>query len=187
MRCLALPLIVASFAAGCTRDREPDAYGTFEANEVLVSSEATGQLLTFAPVEGTRLTRGAVVALVDTVQLSLERQQIIAQSEAIGSRGTEVNRQIDVLEVQRAIAGRSYQRTRRLFAQKAATAQQLDQAERDFRVLAAQIEAAHAQRQSVSRKSPRGSSRRADPGAPVTQSRREPRNRNGARDLRPCG
>ncbi|MBA3405394.1 MAG: HlyD family efflux transporter periplasmic adaptor subunit [Gemmatimonadaceae bacterium] len=151
MRCLALPLMVASFAAGCTRDREPDAYGTFEANEVLVSSEATGQLLTFTPLEGTRLTRGAVVAVVDTVQLALEREQIVAQSEAIGSRGTEVNRQIDVLEVQRAIAGRSYQRTRRLFAQKAATAEQLDQAERDFRVLAAQIEAAHAQRQSVSR------------------------------------
>ncbi|HEX2722275.1 MAG TPA: hypothetical protein VHM24_05115, partial [Gemmatimonadaceae bacterium] len=61
------------FLLACNRERKPDAYGTFEANEVVVSAEVAGQLLSFTPVEGTRLPRGAVAAVIDTTQLSLER------------------------------------------------------------------------------------------------------------------
>lgn len=157
MRRLLFSLLV--LVAACNRGDEPDAYGTFEANEVVVSAQTTGQLLTFTPVEGAQLARGAVIAIVDTAQLSLERQQLIAQRQATGSRATEVSRQIGVLEVQRSIARRAYERTRRLFAEKAATAQQLDQAERDYRVLGAQIEAARAQQQSVAREVTSGEAR----------------------------
>ncbi len=171
MRRLALLILIAPLVAGCNRDRQPDAYGTFEANEVVVSSEASGQLLTFTPVEGTKLVRGAVIALVDTAQLSLERAQVAAQREAVGARASEVTRQIGVLEIQREIARRAYERTRRLFAQKAATAQQLDQAERDYRVLGAQIRAAVAQRQSVSKEVTSGEARVAQIEERLTKSR----------------
>ncbi len=50
-----------------------------------------------------------------------------------------------MLKSQREIAERGYQRTQRLHEQRAATAQQLDQAERDYRVLGDQIQAARAQ------------------------------------------
>ena len=156
MRRLLLSILLL---AACDRGAEPDAYGTFEANEVVVSSETTGQLLTFTPVEGVQLAKGSVVGIVDTAQLSLERQQLIAQKEATGSRATEVTRQIGALEIQRTIARRTYERTRRLFDEKAATAQQLDQAERDYRVLGAQIEALRAQRQSVAREVTSGDAR----------------------------
>jgi HlyD family secretion protein len=151
MRRLAYVISIIALVTACDRDPNPDAYGTFEANEVVVASETTGQLLTFTPVEGVQLTKGAIVAIVDTSQLALERAQIVAQREAVGSRATEATRQIGVLEIQRTIARRTYERTQRLFNQKAATAQQLDQAERDYRVLGAQIEAARAQQQSVVR------------------------------------
>jgi HlyD family secretion protein len=62
-----------------------------------------------------------------------------------------VSQQIRVLEIQRSVARRNYDRIRRLFAEQAATAQQLDQAERDYRVLGAQIDALRAQQQSVAR------------------------------------
>ena len=136
---------------GCRGDRQPDAYGNFEATEVVVSGQVGGQLLSFTPVEGGRLAAGAVVGLIDSTQLALERRQIVAQREATGARASEVGEQIDVLTVQRSIAQRTYERTRRLFDAHAATAQQLDQAERDYRVLGAQIEAARAQRQSVTK------------------------------------
>jgi HlyD family secretion protein len=142
-------LLVSSVA--CSRDKSPDAYGTFEAEEVVVSAETTGQLVTFSPVEGSQLARGAVIAVIDTTQLSLERQQVVAQRQATGSRGNEVSQQIRVLEIQRSVARRNYDRIRRLFAEQAATAQQLDQAERDYRVLGAQIDALRAQQQSVAR------------------------------------
>jgi HlyD family secretion protein len=51
--------------------------------------------------------------------------------------------------VQRDVARRAYERTRRLAAERAATAQQLDQAEREYRVLLAQIDAARAQQTGV--------------------------------------
>lgn len=151
MRRLAYLIPMIALVTACDRDPNPDAYGTFEANEVVVASETTGQLLSFTPVEGAQLAKGAIVAIVDTSQLSLERAQIVAQREAVGSRATEAARQIGVLDIQRTIARRAYERTQRLFNQKAATAQQLDQAERDYRVLGAQIEAARAQQQSVVR------------------------------------
>jgi membrane fusion protein YbhG len=148
------PPIVAlllAVASACRGGNDPDAFGNFEATEVVVSPQESGQLLWFTPSEGVSLPAGVVVGVVDTMQLALERQQIVAQREAVGARASEVNREIGVLVVQRQIAERTYERTRRLFAEQAATAQQLDQAERDYRVLGAQIEAARAQLQSVTK------------------------------------
>jgi HlyD family secretion protein len=149
MRRTAVIIFAAISLAACSKDRKHDAYGTFEANEVVVSTETAGLLVSFSPAEGVQLSRGAVVGLVDTVQLGLEREQILAQRQTTTSRSLEVSRQIGVLEAQREVARRAYERTRRLFEQKAATAQQLDQAERDYRVLLAQIAAAQAQKASV--------------------------------------
>ena len=139
----------AMLTLACSKKGDADAYGTFEATEVVVASQTTGQIERFVPVDGMRLQRGAIVAVIDTTQLALERRQILAQRNAAGARSTEANRQVSVLLVQREIARRAYERNRRLFADHAATAQQLDQTERDYRVLLAQIEAARAQGRSV--------------------------------------
>jgi membrane fusion protein YbhG len=169
MRRLVIICLIASVA--CNRAHQPDAYGTFEANEVVVSAQTSGQLLTFTPVEGTQLARGAVVGLVDTAQLALQRQQIDASGAATRARADEATRQIGVLEVQRAISLRAYERTRRLFSQKAATAQQLDQAERDYKVLIAQIAAAQAQRNSVIKDFASGRARLAEINETLGRSR----------------
>ncbi|HEX5829365.1 MAG TPA: HlyD family efflux transporter periplasmic adaptor subunit [Gemmatimonadaceae bacterium] len=145
---LAAPIALAALSA-CNGEPDPDAYGNFEATEVVVSAQTSGQIERFTPVEGMRLARGSLVALVDTTQLALERAQLVAQRAATSARRREVSEQLRVLEVQRDIARRAYERTRRLHAQQAATAQQLDQAERDYRTLGAQIDALRAQRQSV--------------------------------------
>jgi HlyD family secretion protein len=134
---------------GCSHQDEPDAYGNFETTSVIVSAQASGQLLQFVPNEGNHLDSGVAVALIDTTQLALERQQSNAQRSAATARTRETEEQIAALQVQRDIAKRTYDRTRRLFAQQAATAQQLDQTEREYRVLTQQIEAGQAQRASV--------------------------------------
>lgn len=141
---LALPL-----GTGCGRGDAPDAYGNFETTEVVVSAETAGQLIWFTPDDGVRLDSGALVGVVDTVQLALERDQMVAQRRASSSRADEAANQIAVMQAQHEIAERAYQRIQRLHDQQAATAQQLDQAERDFRVLGDQVEAARAQRQAA--------------------------------------
>jgi HlyD family secretion protein len=149
-------------AAGCSRPPQPDAYGNVEATEVVVGAEAGGRILSLTVNEGQKLAAQAVVGAIDSAQLALERDQLAAQHAATASRVNEVGQQIDVLRAQRSaaaaqrdaataqrgalvaqqeIARRVYERTQRLFSQQAATAQQLDQAEKDDRVLADQIKA----------------------------------------------
>jgi HlyD family secretion protein len=142
-------ILVAPLLGACNGGSTPDAYGNFEATEVVVSAQTSGQVQRFTPVEGATLALGAEVALIDTTQLALERRQIIAQRAAAESRRVESERQVRVLLVQRDVARRAYERLRRLRAEQAATAQQLDQAERDYRVLLAQIDAARAQGATV--------------------------------------
>jgi HlyD family secretion protein len=142
-------LLLVATATACRKTAEPDAYGNFEAEEVTVSSQATGELRTFTPIEGTHLDRGAIVGTVDTVQLNLELAQLTAQRQSTSARVAAAAEQIAVLEAQVGIAKRAYDRTLRLAEEKAATAQQVDQAERDYRTLVAQIEAAKSQRNSV--------------------------------------
>jgi membrane fusion protein YbhG len=142
----ALPLLlVAPLASACGRSDEPDAYGNFETTEVVVSAETAGQLLWFTPDDGQRLAAGTVIGVIDTVQLALELSQAEAQRNAGSSRAAEASNQIGVLETQREIAERTYGRTRRMHAEQAATTQQLDNAEREYRVLGGQIDAARAQ------------------------------------------
>jgi HlyD family secretion protein len=154
-----LALVVAS---GCAKTAEPDAYGNVEATEVVVGAEAAGRLERYAVIEGAAVKAGAVVGAIDAAQLGFERDQLAAQRAAAQSRVNEVRQQTAALESQRAaaaaqrdaakaqrdalaaqleIARRAHERTRRLFDQQAATAQQLDQAERDQRVLTNQIAA----------------------------------------------
>jgi len=154
--------LFAVAVVGCNRAPQPDAYGNVEATEVVVSSEAAGQLTAFSVEEGQQLAAGMRVGSVDPTQLTLQRGQLVAQRNASASRVGEVDRQVQALSAQRdalqaqhdaavaqraalvsqqEIAQRGHERTQRLFAQQAATSQQLDQAERDDRVLQDQIKA----------------------------------------------
>lgn len=138
---LALVLAPVAFGA-CSGNGEPDAFGNFEAEEVVVAAEAPGQIRRLDALEGRVLAAGEEVGLIDTTQLALERDQLAAQRRALANQRREVERQAEALEVQREIAERAWQRTQRLFEGGAATAAQRDAAERDARVLTAQASGA---------------------------------------------
>jgi HlyD family secretion protein len=144
-------LVVLTLTAACRKQAEPDAYGNVEATEVVVGAEASGRIEALRVHEGDKLVAGAVVGTIETTRLGLQEREIASQREVSASRINEVEQQIDAQEVQRAIARRNYERTRRLFAKEAATAPQLDQAEREFKVLGEQIAAARAQQESIRR------------------------------------
>jgi HlyD family secretion protein len=154
--------LVLTSAAACDRAQQPDAYGNVEATEVIVSSEVGGQLTTFTVEEGQTLAAGQKAATIDPTQLTLQRQQASAQRDTAASRLGEINSQVQAVTAQREalesqrqaaiaqqsalqaqleIGQRNLERSQRLFSAQAATAQQLDQAERDVRVLQAQIKA----------------------------------------------
>lgn len=112
---------------GCMGNGEKaDAYGNFEAVEVIISSEANGKLLSFQLEEGDKLETGQVVGYVDTMQLYLNRKQLQASIKAIKSKTQNVQVQIDVLQKQRINLLREKKRVENLLADSAATTKQYD-------------------------------------------------------------
>lgn len=170
-------LVSALLAVGCAPEVEPDAFGNVEAVDVVVGAEASGRLLTLNVAEGDRIAASAMVGAIDAVQLELERTRVTAERAAGESRVNEIARQVEALTAQREaaesrhagldgerrIAERAYERVQRLYDQQAATALELDRAERDYRTLvnqtraqeqevagrARQIEATRAQQQTA--------------------------------------
>jgi HlyD family secretion protein len=141
-------VLAAVLLAGCRED-EPDAYGNFEAAETVVSAEGSGRLLRFEPREGQQIDEGAVVALIDTTSLALQTQELASQEAASRTRTLEAEAQIGVLRAQLATAREEHARTLRLYRAEAATAQQLNLAEGEVRVLEERIQAARAQTEAV--------------------------------------
>lgn len=58
-----------------------DASGTFEATEVIVSSEANGKIMQFNIEEGQLLKAGEEVGCIDTLQLYLKKMQLLASGQ----------------------------------------------------------------------------------------------------------
>ena len=138
------------FLAGCAGNGDTsDAYGNFEATEVLIASEAGGKLLSFEVDEGQTLEAGTVVGLVDTVQLALKRDQLRASRQAVRSKISGVVAQIEVLEEQKRVALIEKNRIERLLEDRAATQKQRDDVDGQLRVLDRQIQSIRTQKATI--------------------------------------
>lgn len=134
-------LVVVVFATSCGSDITFDAQGTFEATEVVVSSEAAGRILHFDVEEGISLTAGTVVGSIDSLQLHLQRKQLAAQLSAlIGSR-PDIKAQAASLREQIAKQQTERSRVKNMLCDGAATQKQLDDIEAQIRVLESQLTA----------------------------------------------
>lgn len=124
----------------CSNGEKADGYGNFEATEITISSEANGKLEFLNLEEGQTLEKGAVVALVDTFQLYLNKQQLLASMETVASKSGGVWSQVNVLKQQLQTAKTEQERIQKMFAENAATQRQLDLANNQADVLKKQIQ-----------------------------------------------
>ena len=68
-------VIIASALTGCNNEPdEADAYGNFEATEVLVSAETSGRILRLDVKEGIDIKEGDSIALIDTTLFHLQKK-----------------------------------------------------------------------------------------------------------------
>ena len=128
-------------AGGCKSEQTFDASGAFEAEETVVSSQSQGLILRLDVEEGAVIDSGATVGCVDTTDLSLTREQLVARIEALTARRPETAVQLAALEEQLATAVRERERVAHLVAGDAATGKQLDDATAQVAVLQKQIAA----------------------------------------------
>lgn len=127
--------------SACRTSGEYDATGTFEATEIIVSAEANGKLFFLDAEEGTRLTRGAEVGLIDTVQLYLKKLQLLASMKSVEKQRPDIQKQIAATREQIATAERERARVENLLKANAANQKQLDDWDSQLSVLQRQLDA----------------------------------------------
>lgn len=119
--------IIAGLLMSCdTGDKNYDATGAFEADEIIISSEVSGTLEVFQIDEGQELEAGEYIGYIDTTQLFLQKMQLEAQKRSILSRKPDFSAQLASLEEQLKLAQVEQNRINGLYQKDAATKQQLD-------------------------------------------------------------
>lgn len=114
--------------------RKTDAFGNFEADELLVSAEAGGKLMKFTPDEGMKLKAGEEVALVDTTQAYLRMRQLETTIQALYKKLPEKGSQLAVYDERIKKLRKEVTRIGNLVSSHAAPQKQLDDLEAELEV-----------------------------------------------------
>jgi len=134
--------LAALLPVACSNNKtDYDASGIFESTELIVSSQVSGQLMEFTVTEGQQLQAHSYLGYVDTTQLYLKKQQLMASRTAVSSRSTSVPRQIASLKEQIATQKRELARFGNLVKLNAANQKQVDDIQSQLSVLEKQLAA----------------------------------------------
>lgn len=136
-----LYIAVSLLAIACSKEAEFDAQGTFEATEVVVSSEATGRILNFDIEEGMTIVANQAVGTIDSLQLHLQRKQLLAQQSALLTSRPDVKKQVASLREQIVKQKSELRRVENMLSDGAATQKQKDDIEAQIKILEGQLEA----------------------------------------------
>ena len=126
--------IIAVSLAACNSNKEKfDASGTFEADEVIVSSELNGKILSFNLDEGSVLKKDSTVGTIDAVNIALQKEQVEANIASLREKTSDVNPQVKLLQEQLTVQQAQLsnlehekKRIENLLKEDAATGKQLD-------------------------------------------------------------
>ena len=142
--CTLIATVLLSLAACNRGDGNFDATGTFEATEILVSSEANGKIMELNIEEGDRLDAGAMVGYIDSTQLYLKKMQLSAGLRSVDIRKPDIRKQIAALEQQIATARTEQQRMENLVKAKAGNQKQVDDIVNNIKYLQKQLDAQYS-------------------------------------------
>lgn len=135
-------LLISLIVFSCGNGNEKfDATGTFESEEIIVSSEAMGKLVTFDVEEGINLKQNQIVGVVDTIQLYLKKKQLESTIKALLSKQPEISTQLAAIQEQIETARIEKNRIENLVKSNAATTKQLDDINSQIEILNKQFNA----------------------------------------------
>lgn len=141
MKKIIMGIVAVACLTACSEKSDFDATGTFEAVDVIVSSEASGRILSFDAAEGMSVSRGEMLGVVDSVQLHLQRRQLKAQQAALLSSRPDIQKQVTSLREQIAKQRSEQTRVENMLRDGAATIKQLDDIQAQIRILEGQLTA----------------------------------------------
>ncbi|MBX2932685.1 MAG: HlyD family efflux transporter periplasmic adaptor subunit [Ferruginibacter sp.] len=154
-----LPSIIIVLVSCGSSKAKYDATGTFEADEVIVSAEANGQLLQLNVEEGATIAKDSVIGKIDPIAIELQKEQASSTVEALQQKTNDAapqvsilesqmqlqKKQIDVDETQLKVLEKEQARFQKLVAADAVPTKQLDDITGQVNVLKEKIIAAKTQ------------------------------------------
>ncbi|MCK4880786.1 MAG: HlyD family efflux transporter periplasmic adaptor subunit [Bacteroidales bacterium] len=144
-----LPFLLLPVLACNQQADSADAYGNFEAIEVMVSAESNGRIISFPAREGADLLKNQITVIIDTTQLYLQKVRLESGFVSLGSRINTLEAQVRVSRVQLDNLEREKERIDKLVEGGAATSKQQDDINGQVVLLEAQIAATESQKASV--------------------------------------
>lgn len=131
------------------KTREADAFGNFEATEVIISAETIGRIQKFDKEEGSSIEKGEIMAQVDTTLLHLQKKEIDAGIKGVKTRISTIKAQDEIFKQQIANLNVDIARVKNMLKDDAATQKQFDDMTGQVAVLKKQIEANNTQKTAV--------------------------------------
>ena len=133
-------LVLSFLLLSCRNNKEDyDATGSFEATEIIVSSQANGRILTFNLNEGDQLLQGQMVGVIDSTQLHLQKMSLLSNARGVRAQQPDIRKQTASIQEQINTLEREKARVQRLLAANAANQKQLDDIEAQIDLLQKQL------------------------------------------------
>jgi len=143
---------MASLITACeSEEKKSDAFGNFESDKTFISAEAMGKILNYNIEEGDLLKEGQIIGQIDTLALYYKKLQLQSQIEAVAANFVEINSQLEVQKQQLENIDIQKKRTNKLFKDKAATQQQLDNVNGQYNIAKKQISAIESKKSSLNK------------------------------------
>lgn len=135
-------LLVSLLLFSCGDGSEAyDATGSFEATEIIVSSQANGRILALDVEEGDQLRAGQAVGQIDSLQLYLQKMGLLSNAEGVRAQQPDIRKQTAAIQEQISTQERERERVKSLLAANVANKKQLDDIESQIEVLRRQLSA----------------------------------------------
>lgn len=125
LKLAAIALLIGLSSCG-NKSGDYDASGNFEAEETIISAEATGKILQLNMDEGQVLKSGQQIGYIDTIQLYLKKKQLSYSVKAVLAKRPDASSQLSTIQKQIETATYEKARVENLLKDDAATKKQLD-------------------------------------------------------------
>jgi HlyD family secretion protein len=150
MKTTSLIIITILLLSSCKNTSDPaDAFGNFEATEVMISAETSGRIQQFTIEEGAEINKGEEIALIDTTIFHLQKREIDAGMKSVRTRITSIGAQNEILNQQIENLKVNIARIEKMLKDDAATPRQYDDLTGQVAVLQKQINANNTQKATV--------------------------------------
>ncbi len=136
-----ITLMVFALSSCGSGEKVFDATGSFEATEIIVSSQANGLILELNADEGRQLQEGELVGLIDSTQLHLQKLSLLSSMRGVWAQHPDIHKQTAAIKDQINTMERERSRVERLIESNAANQKQLDDIVSQLEVLQSELDA----------------------------------------------